>query len=312
VSAGARVRELLRAGALDLAPVGEGRTRERWKNLAELARADVSVARLAEAHVDGAQILREAGRAGARDGALVGVWASESPAHRLVARRAGSGIALSGSKAFCGGAGIVDLALVSAASGDAAVGLFAVPGSELTAERIDTSTWRAPALRDTCTATVTFDDIVLDVDAAIGPPGWYLDRVGFWHGAIGPAACWAGAAIGLVDVARRGAREDPHTRAHLGALSALAWHLDATLQRAGDDADREPGDRAAAHRRALVVRHLVDAAGAEIQDRFGRALGPRAFVEDAAVAERFDALTIYRRQCHAERDLEALGALVVP
>ena len=35
----------------------------------------------------------------------------------------------------------------------------------------------------------------------MGTPGWYVERNGFWHGAVGPAACWAGRAAGLVDAA---------------------------------------------------------------------------------------------------------------
>jgi hypothetical protein len=66
----------------------------------------------------------------------------------------------------------------------------------------------------------------------------------------------------------------------------------------------------AAHQRALIVRHLIDEQCREIQDRFGRALGPRPLVNDVAIAQRSEALTIYRRQCHAERDLEALASLI--
>ncbi|HEX4490521.1 MAG TPA: acyl-CoA dehydrogenase family protein [Acidimicrobiia bacterium] len=307
MTAATRVRELLVAGALDLPPIGGGSTRDRWSALAELARTNVSVARLAEAHVDGVQILREAGRTRARH-ELVGVWASESPNDRLVARCEGSRVVLSGSKAFCSGAGTVDLALVTATRDDSAVGLFAVPASLITPDRVDLTTWKAFALRDVNTATVSFDDIDLDANAEVGPPGWYLDRVGFWHGAIGPAACWAGAALGLVDEAMRAGRGDAHARVHVGALGAAGWLLRSILDRAGDDVDDDPHGASAAQRRALVVRHLVDDACREIQDRFGRVLGPRAFVGNLAVAERFDALTIYRRQCHAERDLEALGA----
>jgi hypothetical protein len=46
-----------------------------------------------------------------------------------------------------------------------------------------------------------------------------------------------------------------------------------------------------------------------VQDRFARALGPRALTADPAVVARDHALSVYRRQCHAERDLEVLGDL---
>jgi hypothetical protein len=39
---------------------------------------------------------------------------------------------------------------------------------------------------------------------------WYLTRPGFWHGALGPAACWAGGAIGLIDAVCTLNKRDPH------------------------------------------------------------------------------------------------------
>ncbi len=101
------VRALLNEGGLDLAPIGCGRTAQRWGALTDIARHDVSLGRLAEAHVDGRQILLEAGRDHPHD-RLLGVWASESPRHTLDAQMGAGSVVLRGSKAFCTGAGIVD------------------------------------------------------------------------------------------------------------------------------------------------------------------------------------------------------------
>ena len=35
----------------------------------------------------------------------------------------------------------------------------------------------------------------------VGGLHWYLNRPGFWHGAINPAACWAGGALSLIESA---------------------------------------------------------------------------------------------------------------
>lgn len=58
------------------------------------------------------------------------------------------------------------------------------------------------------------------------------------------------------------------------------------------------------------MRHLVDRGASEVQERLGRALGPRPLVSDAEVIARDGALRIYRRQRHTERDLAALGELI--
>ncbi len=63
---------------------------------------------------------------------------------------------------------------------------------------VDRAAWGSPALADTATAPVTFDDHSTGADDVLGEPGCYLDRAGFWPGACAPAACWAGAAIGIV------------------------------------------------------------------------------------------------------------------
>lgn len=301
------VRSLVDDGSLDLPAVGAGHTPARWAALAELARRDVSIGRLAEAHVDAHQILREAGVEQA-PGSFLGVWASEHPRRQVTGVRRNGRIVLRGSKGFCSGAGLVDAALVSATVSDEAL-LVVVPVRDLTPARIDASAWAAPALAATGTADVDLDGIELPGDAVVGGAGWYLDRPGFWHGAVGPAACWGGAALGLVDHALAHPPADPHGTAHLGAMVSDAWAISAALDQAGRQADGAPDDGPGAHRRALVVRHLVDERCADIAERFARALGPRPLVADADVVERVAALAIYRRQCHAERDLEALGAL---
>lgn len=301
-------------GELDLALIGSGATASRWGALASLARDDVSLARLAEAHVDAVQILTDAGRRPV-PGALYGVWASDHPSWHLIAHpTADHRLRLEGSKAFCTGAGLVDVALVTAhlaspEDGDAGPVLLELPVHDIVDARIDRSGWVTPALADTGTATVDLTDIEVSAVDRVGAPGWYLARAGFWDGAVGPAACWAGAAIGLVDVAIAQPPSDPHGRAHLGAVTAQAWAMEAALAVAGREMDEDERGRDP-RRRALAVRHLVDAACADITERFDRMLGPRPLVGDPSVIERRQALTLYRRQCHGERDLQQLGDLV--
>jgi hypothetical protein len=302
------LRTLLSEGALDLPPIGEGSTASRWRALSEIARQDVSTGRLAEAHVDGRQILHEANYEHPCN-RLLGVWASDHPRHIVTADEHAGRVVLHGSKAFCSGTGIIDDALLSAVTPAGPV-LLLVALDELETDRLDLSQWRTSALAATRTAIVDFEGVSLPIRCAVGQPGWYLHRPGFWHGAIGPAACWAGAASGLVDHILIHAPSDPHGRAHLGAMVSARWSNDVALAAAGAEIDHDVRNAHAARQRALIVRHLIDEHCRGIQDRFGRALGPRPLVNDVAVAERYEALTIYRRQCHAERDLEVLASLV--
>jgi hypothetical protein len=59
-----------------------------------------------------------------------------------------------------------------------------------------------------------------------------------------------------------------------------------------------------ARRTRAVVEHAAD----EAIVRTGRALGPGPLCTDGEHARRVADLTVYLRQSHAERDLEALGA----
>lgn len=308
----ARLRVAQADGRLDLPPLGGGDTTGRWRALVDLARADVALGRIAEAHVDAVAILAEAGRSLA-PGRLAGVWASERAGATVTGEPVAAGWRLGGRKAFSTGVGLIDEALVTVeAEGRHLLVLVAV--DDLPDSRIDLSGWRTTALAETRTATVDLTGTIVDRDAVIGGDNWYLDRPGFWDGAIGPAACWAGAAAALVDHATAHRSADPHGRAHLGAMTAGVWAMEAALERAGREIDAAvasgSADAVAGRRRALVVRHLVDVTSAEVQDRFSRALGPRPLVGDAEVAAVDAALRLYRRQCHAERDLEALSDLL--
>ncbi len=306
--------EQLRAsGQLVLPMPGAGRTAERHRRLVEIGRRDVAVARLAEAHTDALAILHEAGRA-PRPDARYGVWAAEDPTAglRLAAPTPHDAGHLSGSKAFCTGAGLVTRALITV-PGPGGVTLLDVDLGDAARITVDTSSWVTSAFAGTKTGVVTFDQVPIDTDDVIGGDGWYLDRPGFWHGACGPAACWAGGAIGLIDWAvdvSASRPAEPHRDAHLGALSALRWQMLAVLDTAGDQIDLEPTDAETALQRALIVRHLIERAATEVIDRIGRATGPRPFAFDAEISRRLAEVQLYIRQCHAERDLDTLGRAI--
>ena len=148
---------------------------------------------------------------------------------------------------------------------------------------------------------------------AVGAPGEYLDRPGFWHGAIGVSACWLGGARAVAaPLYERACRDsaDPHTLAHLGAVDAAITAAEATLASSAAQVDADPLDRdARAELIARRTRAVVESAVDEAISRTGRALGPGPLAQDARHAGRVADLTMYVRQSHAERDLAALGRL---
>lgn len=302
---GRRLRELFDSGDLDIPLPGSGDTPLRHRALTELGRIErVGVARLAEAHCDAVAILREAGHQ-PRGGAIYGVWASATAdgAPHL------SGDVVNGAKPFCSGLGIVDRALMVVTTRGGHQQLLDIDARPGETVAIDTSGWHTNALSDTRTGQITYTDHDIDPDARIGTTDWYLERPGFWHGACGPAACWAGATLGIIDAATAMVREDPHQLAHVGAMHATQWSLTALFDQAGLQIDEHPSEVNAAELRARSLRHSTERLCADVLDRFERAFGPRPFVSDPDLADRFADAHIYLRQHHGERELAAIVAV---
>jgi hypothetical protein len=284
---------------------GAGATPLRHQRLMEIGREDLTLARLAEAHWDAIAILAEAGRR-PEPNQLYGVWASEKPGEVLELKSSASGMYVSGSKMFCSGAGLVDRALVTVGVPKNLLVEIDLRRNALNT-RFDGTGWKTRAFGETRTSNAIFENAIVSEADVIGNPGWYTDRPGFWHGACGPAACWAGGAIGLVDFAMRQKRDDPHTLSHLGAMFASTWGLKSYLDQAGKEIDADPKNADEAEIRALSLRHLIEQLCTDILRRIPRAFGPYPLAMDEVVSLRYQELDLYLRQSHAERDLDRLG-----
>jgi alkylation response protein AidB-like acyl-CoA dehydrogenase len=234
------------------------------------------------------------------------VWAAGGPDPAMITHRHGAWH-LNGQKPWCSGATIVTHALVVAQRGDAETLVLvdlSAPGITIHAP-----TWQPEAFANTDTRTVSFDLSLADYQI-IGPDNWYGSRPGFWHGATGVAAAWAGSAQCLIQHLLPEWRNDAHSLAHLGAIDADMSAMRMVLRSAGDEIDSLADQGDEGRRRALRVRHLVDTTVADITTRTFRALGPAPFVYQEDVHRILTEIDLYRRQCHAERDLEQLGRLV--
>jgi hypothetical protein len=291
---------------------GLGSTALRHRILSELGRADLGMARLGEAHLDALAILFEGGRE-PLEGVLYGVWAGDDDRvlqGRLTAERADGYWRVSGTKPHCSGAAFATAALVTADSPNGIL-LFEVQLNsrgiriQRSAERTNdggaASALGVP-MADSLACAVSFDGVMLSESSVIGGPDWYMNRPGYWNGAIGPAACWAGGAQSLVEAARRLNLKDAVARAQLAALDAASWNLTSILELAGREIDADPGDAAAARRRALRVRHLIRCNCTEVLERFGYATSPELLAFDEDVARQHAALSSCIRQSHSDSE----------
>jgi len=301
--------------ARDAAPAvplpGGGDTRGRLEWLATVAAADLTLARVAEPHLDAVAILAEAD-VRTDEGATWGVWAAEGPSVGLRASTDGAALRLDGTKPWCSLAGLVSHALVTAWRDDGRRGLYTV---DLSAPgvAVDAGRWAPSGLTEVVTATVTMDGVRA---VPVGGPGWYLDRPGFAWGGVGVAAVWYGGAVGLARrLAVSAARREPDQVAlvHLGAVDAALAAAAAVLGAAAEVADRTAGGPAPAEAARVAARSRQVAADAaeQVLTRAGHALGPGPLAHEPEHARRVADLGLYVRQHHAERDQAALGRLVL-
>jgi hypothetical protein len=286
---------------------GGGQSAGRWAVLAAVARQNLTVARVLEAHSDALAILAEAGEP-APDGTW-GVFAAESAQHRLTAT-AGAGpgqVTLTGVKPWCSLGGQLDAALVTAHAGQDRQ-LFRVSLRHPSVTADPPGAWVARGLRTVTSQPVRFEATPA---RAVGGPGWYLTRPGFAWGAIGVAACWHGGARGLQDTLLRASagRDGELAALHAGIVDAVLYAAAAALASAARDLDAGRADGRAGDILALRVRAVVADAAERTIRQVGHALGPAPLAFDEEHARRVADLELYVRQHHAERDLARLGAV---
>lgn len=292
---------------------GDGSTLALFDALATVAAADLTAARVLEAHADALTILAQAdpGTAAPAESSW-GVFAAEAPGQRVSATFGSDGWRLDGGKPWCSLAGSLDRALVTAhTTPEGAVParrrLFAV---NLTAPgvTVQQGAWVATGLTQVPSGPVDF------VGAAAEPVGaddWYLTRPGFSWGGIQVAACWWGGAVGVARRLRAAAADrepDQIMLAHLGAVDLALLGAGAALADAAAAIDSGEVVGAAGTLLAARVRGIVARTVEEVLARAGHALGPAPLALDARHARRTADLTLYVRQHHAERDDAALGA----
>lgn len=300
---GLTLKAMVDAGLDQLPRPGGGQTLLRFSQLAQVAGHNLSLCKLYEGHTDALAILAELNAPVPPAGSTWGMWAAEPPTARVQVRRVGTQLRLVGRKAWCSGAAVVSHGLLTAWDEQQRQQLVAVvmdqPGVEVTGDG-----WQAVGMAACASVEVVFDDAVA---VAVGGPGDYLQRPGFWQGGVGIAACWYGAAQRLAEALREHChrREEPHALAHLGAVDMALYAAATVLRKAARQIDDQP--LANAQLLARRTRAAIEAAANEVIHHVGRAMGAGPYCRDPHFAQLIADLPVYLRQSHAERDLAALG-----
>lgn len=254
---------------------------EEWDLVRDVARADGSVGRILDGHLNAVERIallapeplrtEHLVRAASGD-RLLGVWGADpAPGEGEPAEIRGD--ELHGVKTFCSGAGGLHGALVVAREGTdrrvAYVDLSA--GVE-----IDRSWFAAAGMRASESHRVVFRGA--RIHAILGGPGELAREPWFGRDALRTTATWAG----LADAAATAAREVLAPRVHagdelaalaLGRISVHAQAVDLWMAEAAREADADPGTSLRAL--SVRVREAVARAAEAIVDEALRAAGSR-------------------------------------
>jgi hypothetical protein len=285
---------------------GDGATVDRFNVLRTTSACNPSVGRLLEAHCDAQAIFHEANVEIPQNMAMA-VWATSSLS-RVAGTKTRNGILLNGTQHFCGGAGVVDGALMTVSCDDGERLVF-IHLNQIGIE-VDLSKWKTSAFSEASVGTVRITNVEIREADMVGDPYFYSSRPGFWWGAVGVAACWAGITDRLIDLQRqRLTRCDEIANVQLGLQSALCWSINASLDFAGRLIDQPSSE--SARRLALSVRHQVASAGAKILESIEHEAGPAPFAFDPDWVQAVTELRMALGQYHGDRDLGELGNLML-
>jgi alkylation response protein AidB-like acyl-CoA dehydrogenase len=196
--------------------------------LRRIGRANLSVGRLVEGHLNAHRLValyatpaqRASVEAALADGALLGVWGADGDPPLSIENQ-GDSIALSGTKRFASGLGLVSPAVVSVRTPDGAQ-LLLVPTSS--AERMNCASWTTSGMKATLSGTFDFDGMAVGTDARLGRPGDYVREPHFEGGVWRYATLHVGGMEALAEAARwhaveGGFADDPLTAARLADLA---------------------------------------------------------------------------------------------
>ena len=258
--------------------------RQEWSLVRSVARADGSVGRILDGHLNGVErllalapgALRAAEMRALADGERrIGVWGADpAPGEGEPARitDGASGPVITGVKVFCSGAGGVDRALVAAASDGGAPKLAYVDVTR--AVEIDRDWYAAAGLRTSESHRLVFHGA--PVVALLGGPGELVREPWFSRDAIRTAASRAGiadrAAAAALDALAARERRGELTGAAAGRIVGALAGIDRWLDSAAAVADDLGHDLADT---SVLLRAAIADACRVVLDEGVRALGSR-------------------------------------
>lgn len=260
--------------------------------LRSLGRANLSVARLFEGHVNAVKLvflygderLRAETVSAVGDGILFGVWGADDATSPLSIEAENGTTYLHGAKRFASGLGLVGRAVVSAPT-QQGLQLLLVPIDD--EGRSDPSCWRMGGMRATRSGRYDFDGVAIVDRCRMGAPDDYLREPYFEGGIWRYCAAHLGAAEALYDAMRTGLRirgraDDPSQQlrlfdAAIAVETARLWLRRAAMAVEATDARPETATL------SLIAREVTERSCRKVMETVQRALGTAAHVAGSPI-----------------------------
>lgn len=278
--------------------------------LRRIGRANLSVGRLAEGHMNALALIRLYGTAEQRErhrpsGPLLGVWGADGDPPARVAGREGGQVVLAGGKRFASGLGIVGTAVVTVPA-EGGTQLVLIDATD--PARADASGWQTSGMRATASGHFRLDGLTGD---PLGAPGDYEREPHFEGGVWRYAALHVGGLEAIAEAVRQ-ATIAHASEAQLHRLARLVamTHAARLMVEAAAEACAATGAGETAVALSLAAREQVEEAclrGIALADR---ALGTRSFATGATVERVRRDLGFFLRQANLDGKLERTGRAI--
>jgi hypothetical protein len=306
-------------GALAAFCGGESSPRELMEALRLVGRANLSLGRIFEGHVNAARLLawygdklqRQDFEDAVQAGRVYGVWNTERAPVTIETDANGCAV-LRGGKSFATGAGFIDFAIITAGAAGGPQ-MVVVPAND--AARSDPTAWRVRGMKASASGTYELTGLSASRAVLLGKPGDYAREPRFSAGAWRFTAVQLGGVERVLSLLRDHLAETPGKndaihRARFGealaaSRSAYLWVREAALRAESADAAAEEIAF------VLTTRGVVERAGLIAMEAATRTVGTGAFFEDHPLDQACRDLSLYLRQPVPDQALDRASAAFI-
>lgn len=274
--------------------------------LTDIGRADLSLGRLVEGHVNAARLvfayagapLRQIVAADIRAGHLLATWNTEPPHATLRALPEGEMLVLDGEKAFASGVGYVDRAVVSLFDADGARRLAYIAFDPKTTKQ---DWWDLPAMRAAATGSIVLSGVRLSRDSIFGSDEDYLKEPDFSAGAWRTLAVQLGgmqalAALVKAHLIATAQHEAVPQQQRFAALILHCQTAELWVETCARGLEQPTIDPAAAVALVNTARMAILEAAESVIALSKRSIGARAFMPGQPAERMLRDLDFYLRQ----------------